>query len=53
MFISQKKEKIAISYTSCVVSVKDAPGREKSSNSAAFSLARVTTLSGKLANSAT
>lgn len=40
-------------YTFSVVSIKDIAEGEKSSNSAAFSLARATTLSGKFANSAT
>jgi len=47
------KQKNAVSNTSCVVWFKDVAEGEKSSNSAAFSLARVTTLSGKFANSAT
>lgn len=39
--------------TCCVASLGTTAFGEKSSNSAAFSLARATTLSGKFANSAT
>lgn len=48
-----KHRKITTNYTSSLESFEITAEGEKSSNSAAFSLARATTLSGKFANSAT
>lgn len=53
LILSHEEHKINVSYTSFVASAKYIADGEKSSNSAAFSLARATTFSGKLANSAT